>query len=151
MIAVVNVSFAQDSNKDISTYGEIHYYSAEVIKKNNKDSVSLNERVKENEFDLDEVKDIFSSKFKEVAYTLEQRNKAAVKKDGIIVADEYGRKIYFAVMALNVDHVLIEGGESLNGIFYPNIISTNGISYKEDEKNPGSFIGIPVIIYFKAY
>ena len=152
---MATVSFAQNVDEKMPVYSGIHHYSAEVKKMNIEyfaDSAYIDKKVKENQFDAFEVKEIFSFKFKDITKTLEQINQTAkVKTEGMIVADEYGRKIYFAIEALkNYSHILLESGETKNGMFFPNIISTNGVSYKENEKNPGTMIEVPQVIYFKT-
>lgn len=145
-----NISFAQNNESFISVYSYTHHYSVEVKEKNNQDTSLLSQKVRSNEFDSYEVKDIFSQNFKKFADELDQINKTStVKKEGVVISDEYGRKIFLAVIALKRGHLLLEGGEKINGIYYPNIVSMNGMEFKEDPDGSGMMNAVLRMIKFK--
>lgn len=148
---MATVSFAQNVEEKIPVYSGIHHYSAEVKLKNSDDTSLFKSLINGNEFQAFEVKDVFSSKFKDVSKSLEQINKTAkLKKEGMIIIDENGRKIYCSVLALNNGHILIEGGEVIKEIFYPNVVSFYGMEVVEDVNNPGTMVGVLRTINFKT-
>ncbi len=149
--AVANISFAQNMSDSIPFYSGVHRYSAEVKKEINQDSAFVYVKVMQNTFDPFEVRDIFHLKFAQAACALEKINETSkVKKEGIIIVDEYGRTIYFPVSALEENgYLLLEGGEVKRGVFYPYIISANNVFYKQDKNEPGTVIPNKKIIDFK--
>ena len=149
MVTLANIYFAQNVN-DIPVYSGIHYYSTEVkkyIQENEAAGIHLDDTI----FYEEEVADIFSSPGIQTILpaTLKKINEyLVVKKEGMIVVDEYGRKIFISLAALDKDNLVLEGGYVKNNIFYPNVISLLGMAYKEDTTNPGTMIPWLRIIKF---
>ncbi len=137
-----------DSINGIPVYPGIHLYPKEIKDMYIEDQNYLISMMQMNMFDMDEVQDIFTALFKIVSDALEEINKKAFpKKEGMIVVDQYGRRIYISLL-LRRGHYLLEGGDIINGIFYPIIITINGVHQEPDKDKPWIEIPIPRVINF---
>lgn len=152
-IAIVMMASKCDAQvmSDTPVYQGVFHYSPkvkEIIRENDSVGIHLDSVI----FSSDEISDIFSSKDVTIiirnVFMLQNVNKNTLQKNlGIIMIDEYGRKVFISPKALDYsNYLLLEGGEIKDGIFFPNIIGTSGLSYKEDEKKDNTFVPVINII-----